>query len=127
MGWLDPLPGDLGWYAGGAAALHSKTSRKLAWNTGSLGARSLVNLARGGVPAMARTPIVWHGSMTLGTAATQIAAAVAIPVIMGYGISHKIAGRKGTSDFTDFITGGVTPKEYWDAISLKPLRHRIQA
>ena len=127
MGWLDPLPGDLGWYVGAAVAGHSAKSRQLAWNTGSLATRSLWNLGRGGVPAMSRTTIVSGGTMTLGTAAMQTAAAVAIPVLMGYGISHAIAGKKGRSDFHDFITGGVNPKEYWDAVSLKPLRHQILA
>lgn len=127
MGWLDPLPGHLGWYAAGAVAVHSEASRKLAWDTGSLAGRSLWNLGRGGIPAMSRTAIVRGGTMTLGTAAMQTVAAVAIPIAMGYGVSYKIAGKKGVSDFHDFITGGVSPKEYWDAISLKPLRHRILA
>jgi hypothetical protein len=50
------------------------------------------------------------------------ALAVAAPVAAGYVASHLIAGEEGTDDFTDFITGGVSPSEYWDAITLKSMR-----
>jgi subtilisin family serine protease len=62
--------------------------------------------------------LAWRGAMAGGAAAL----AVAGPVAAGYAVSYAIAGKEGTSDFTDFITGGVSPKEYWDTITLKDLR-----
>ena len=62
--------------------------------------------------------LAYRGAMAGGSAALAVAA----PIAVGYAVSHAIAGKQGTSDFTDFLTGGVSPQEYWDAITLKSLR-----
>lgn len=62
--------------------------------------------------------LAYRGAMAGGSAALAVAA----PVAAGYAISYGIAGERGTSDFTDFLTGGVSPQKYWDAITLKSMR-----
>lgn len=65
---------------------------------------------------------VRSGAWGLARFGGMAALAVGAPVAIGYGASHLIAGKEGTDDFTDFITGGVSPSEWWDAISLKSMR-----
>lgn len=68
----------------------------------------------------------WIAKTNAARAATSLAlrstAAVAGPVAAGYAISYGIAGKSGASDFHDFITGGVSAKQYWDAVTLKSMR-----
>jgi hypothetical protein len=47
---------------------------------------------------------------------------VAGPVAVGYAISYGIAGKSGASDFHQFITGQVSPKKWWDTVTLKSMR-----
>lgn len=58
------------------------------------------------------------GARFLGSAGLAVAA----PVAAGYAVSYGIAGKEGASDFHDYITGGVSPKEWWDTVTLKSLR-----
>lgn len=62
--------------------------------------------------------LAWRAAGFAGSAAL----AVAGPVAVGYAASYAIAGRKGTDDFTDFLTLQVSPSQYIDALTLKSLR-----
>jgi len=93
----------------GSARFATAIGRNVSWASSSLW-RSRAGFA-------ARS-LAYRGAMAGGSAALAVAA----PVAVGYAISYGIAGKQGTSDFTDFLTGGVSPQEYWDAITLKSMR-----
>ena len=107
-------------------ALGNPSTRLLGRQMASFGFRASVNwytgafLGRG--PGLLGTTVVRGGSMTAGTAAVQVAAAVAIPVAVGYAISYAIDENEGVENFTDFITGGVSPQQYIDAVTLSSMR-----
>lgn len=95
----------------------------------SFGVRVTWNTTLASSRAFLGTTLTRGGTMTVGTAAMQASAAVAIPIAMGYGVSHAIAGKKGTADYLDYMHSynpfsdrGITPQEYWDTITLKDLR-----
>lgn len=95
----------------------------------SLGARLTWNTSAASARAFFGTTLVRGGTMTVGGAAAQASAAVAIPLIIGYGVSHAIAGDEGTEDYMDYLHSynpfterGITPKEYWDTVTLKSMR-----
>lgn len=88
----------------------------------SFGLRATARATVASSRAILGTTLVRGGTTTLGGVAGQAALAVGVPVAVGYGVSYAIAGKEGTSDFTDFLTGGVSPQEYYDAITLKSLR-----
>lgn len=54
--------------------------------------------------------------------AATAAAAVAGPVAAGYIVAHVIGGDRGTRDYTRFMTGKVSLKEYWDTVTLASMR-----
>lgn len=60
----------------------------------------------------------WHAAR-FGGAATL---AVAAPVSVGGIAAYAIAGKEGVSDYADFMTGKVSPKQWWDAVTLKSMR-----
>jgi uncharacterized protein YgiB involved in biofilm formation len=65
--------------------------------------------------------------MTAGTAAVQATGAVTVPLVAGYGVSYMI-GRKmdyddATSDYMDFVTGKVSPREWWRSVTLHGMRN----
>lgn len=82
------------------------------------GARAAWQGARAAASWMART----NAARSIGTAVTRTTAAVAIPIVAGYAASYAIGGKSGAADFHDFITGGVSPRKYWDTVTLKSLR-----
>ena len=57
-----------------------------------------------------------------GGLALRGSAAVAVPIAAGYAVSYGIAGKSGAADFHDYITGGVSPKKWWDTVTLKSMR-----
>ncbi len=59
---------------------------------------------------------------TYAIAATQAVAAVTVPIAMGYVVSGAISGDKGRREYLHFLSGGVSPQEYWNAITLKSMR-----
>lgn len=104
-------------------------SLRIGGQMASFGVRVTWNTAMASSRAFLGTTIVRGGTMTVGAAAAQAAAAVAIPVILGYGVSHMIAGEEGTDDYMDYLHSynpmsdrGITPREYWDTVTLKSLR-----
>ena len=48
--------------------------------------------------------------------------AVAIPLAAGYAASDMIAGQRGRTDYIEFVTGKVSPQDYWDAVTLSSMR-----
>lgn len=54
--------------------------------------------------------------------ASTAAAAVLIPVAVGYAVSYAIDENEGVDNFTEFITGGVSPQQYYDAVTLQSMR-----
>lgn len=50
------------------------------------------------------------------------AAAVLIPAAVGYAVSYAIDENEGVDNFTEFITGGVSPQQYFDAVTLRSMR-----
>ncbi len=75
-------------------------------------------VASKGASWIARTNV----ARTAGMGLLRGSAAVAVPVAAGYATSYAIAGKSGAGDFHDYITGGVSPKEYWDTVTLKSMR-----
>ncbi len=63
-----------------------------------------------------------NAARTIGAAITRSRAAVTMPIVAGYAASYAIGGKSGASDFHDYITGGVSPKEWWDTVTLKSMR-----
>ena len=55
-----------------------------------------------------------------GAGAAMLAAAV--PLAAGYAASDMIAGQRGRTDYMEFITGKVSPRDYWDAVTLSSMR-----
>ena len=86
-----------------AIGRHTVFASRLAWGT------------RAGLAARA-------GLLHAGRFAGAAGLAVAAPVAAGYAVSYAIAGRSGAGDFHDFITGGVSPSDWWDTVTLKSLR-----
>ena len=104
----------------GYLAAHNRTRAASARTATAIGrnvswAASIAYRSRAGFAARS---IAMRGAMAGGAATLAVAA----PVAAGYALSYGIAGKSGASDFTDFITGGVSPSEYWDAITLKSMR-----
>lgn len=61
-------------------------------------------------------------ALTAARVAGGVGLAVAVPVAVGFGVSHLIAGKQGRMDYVDFMTGGVSPGAWWNAITLKSMR-----
>ena len=107
-------------------ALGNPSTRLVGRQMASFGVRAMSNwylgafLGRG--PGFFGTTVVRGGTMTVGSAAVQATAAVAIPVVVGYALSYAIDENEGVENFTDFITGGVSPSEYYDAVTLSSMR-----
>ena len=55
-------------------------------------------------------------------AAGSVALAALVPVAVGYAVSYAIDENTGVENFTDFITGGVSPKQYFNAVTLSSMR-----
>ena len=54
--------------------------------------------------------------------AASATAAVVGPALVGYGVSHLIAGDQGRDDYVDFLSGRVSPSDWWDAVTLQSMR-----
>jgi hypothetical protein len=128
----NPLEGTAVWFAGGVGyALGNPKSRRFAIQTGSFAARSSGNLFRGVLmrsgPGFWGTTLVRGGTMTARAAAVQSTAAITIPLAVGYGVSYGIGRKMGysdaTSDYMDFVTGKVSPREWWRTVTLHSMRN----
>ena len=59
---------------------------------------------------------------TVAIAAGSAMLAVAVPLAVGYAASDMIAGQRGRTDYIEFLTGKVSPGQYWDAVTLGSMR-----
>lgn len=68
----------------------------------------------------------WAGARAAGAAATPYVAAAIAPVAVGYGLSLAIGEAMdyddAGSDYIDFMTLGVSPSEWWNAVTLSSMR-----
>ncbi len=71
-----------------------------------------------GMSWIARTNVV----RTAAGGVLRGSTAIAVPIAAGYATSYAIGGKSGATDFHDYITGGVSPKEWWEAVTLKSMR-----
>lgn len=111
-------------------ALGNPSTRKTGIQMASFGVRSTANFWRAAVwgrgPGFLGTTLVRGGTMTARAAAVQSTAAVLGPLAVGYGISYGIGAAMdyddATDDYLDFITGDVSPKQWWDSVTLSSMR-----
>lgn len=115
--WGIPVGLALGWYYGDSTE-EMLIGGALMTPWGQRGVRYGGKKAWQGASWLARTNVV----RAAGGFALRSTGAIAGPVAAGYAISYGIAGKSGTSDFHDYITGGVSPKQWLDAVTLKSMR-----
>lgn len=111
------------WMAASAALAHPST-RTTGVRMFSYGIRASAAGARGAVlgrgAGFMGTTFVRGGTASLATSGAlvgQALAAVAVPVICGYGLSYAINGDQGVDDFSDFLTLNVSPGNYYRTVS----------
>ncbi len=93
----------------------SKEEIAITWAAGTtIGSKAI----RAGASWVAKT----NAARAAGSMVVRGTGAVVIPVALGYATSYAIGGKSGAADFHDFITGGVSPKQWWNAVTLKKLR-----
>lgn len=110
------------WWITTAAAIAHPSTRRAGWHMASFGARVAVNTTAASARAFLGTTLVRGGTMTVGAAGAQAFAAAFVPLVVGYAASDMIAGQRGRTDYVDFITGQVSPRDYWDAVTLSSMR-----
>lgn len=111
-------------------AIGNPATRRTGIQMASFGVRATANFWRAAIwgrgPGFLGTTIVRGGTMTARAAAVQTTAAIGAPLVAGYAISHVIGEAmdydRATSDYMDFITGDVSPGEWWDAVTLQSMR-----
>ncbi len=114
LGWYY---GDSLWEIGAGAALGTP------WGVRALAAGSQTTVSGLGWLSATRVGIAARGAVVAaasGAGAAMLAAAV--PLAAGYAASDMIAGQRGRTDYMEFITGKVSPRDYWDAVTLSSMR-----
>lgn len=107
------------WYEIGGGALLGTP-----WGQKAL-AGGTKHAARGawwGITRLAGTTFVRNAAWRTASFGGSAAAAVAAPVAIGALASYAIAGKEGVSDYADFMTGKVSPSQWWDAVTLSSMR-----
>ncbi len=120
------VPSTLGaWYYGDSWAEYivmTSMGTPLGLKAGQVAGRGITRGAGSGVWWLAtRSSTKVLGGAAL-RAAGSVAAAIVVPVAVGYAVSYLIDENTGVENFTEFITGGVSPKQYFDAVTLSSMR-----
>lgn len=110
------------WYEIAAGAFLGTPAGSRTMASGTRAAYTGLVWASGTTPGLALRSTAWGAVRFSGLAL----AAVATPVAIGYAASYAIGENTGysdaTNDYLDFLSGGVSPSQYFDAVTLQSMR-----